>query len=96
MTRPVTNRLRAGADGLEKFCTRCVEWWPADTEFFFSDPEGQAALSYCCKACYREWKASTKTKSRRALPSKAVQAPPALASIDWLRQTPAQPAGAQP
>ncbi len=93
--RPATNRLRFSAEGLEKFCIRCVEWWPADTEFFFSDPEGQAGLFYCCKACYREWQASTKTKSRRALPGQVAQPAPALASIAWLRQTQLQPAGVQ-
>lgn len=95
MTRPVTSRLRAGIDGQEKFCTRCVEWWPADTDFFFSDPEGQAGLFYCCKACYREWQTTTKTKSRRPLVSSTPQPVPALASIDWLRQTQLQPSGGQ-
>lgn len=48
------DRLREAAEGLEKFCAKCEEWWPADREFFFGDPEGVARLFYCCKACYRE------------------------------------------
>ncbi|WP_137860765.1 hypothetical protein [Variovorax sp. 3P27G3] len=47
-------RLRETIDGLEKLCAKCEEWWPADREFFFSDPEGVHRLFYCCKACYRE------------------------------------------
>jgi hypothetical protein len=47
-------RLRATPEGLEKLCAKCDEWWPADREFFFDDPEGVHRLFYCCKACYRE------------------------------------------
>lgn len=47
-------RLQQTLDGLEKYCARCNEWWPADKEFFFKDPAGLAGLFYCCKACYRE------------------------------------------
>lgn len=47
-------RLRETVEGLEKYCAKCDEWWPADAEFFFSDPTGIAGLFYCCKACYRE------------------------------------------
>lgn len=93
MKRPAMNRLRAGSEGLEKHCKRCEEWWPADTEFFFSDPGGQGGLFYCCKACYREWQSTTTTKSRRVVATPAPK--PALASIDWLRQTQLEPAGAQ-
>jgi hypothetical protein len=54
------DRLRETELGLEKLCRRCDEWWPADLEFFFSDPSGKAGLFYCCKACYREWFAARK------------------------------------
>lgn len=47
-------RLRDSVDGPEKYCSKCAEWWPADREFFFSDPAGVSGLFYCCKACYRE------------------------------------------
>lgn len=55
-------KLRTTDDGSEKFCTRCMEWWPADLEFFYSDPGGAAGLNHCCKACYREWKAANDVK----------------------------------
>jgi hypothetical protein len=65
------SKLRQTDLGPEKLCTRCDEWWPADPEFFYSDPEGVAGLFYCCKACYQEWKqanAIKKANARRAAP----------------------------
>ena len=64
MSRKTTStaQLRDGETGQEKHCVRCDEWWPADLEFFYSDPKGQAGLFYCCKACYREWFAANKAK----------------------------------
>lgn len=56
------DKLRDGETGNEKLCTRCNELWPADLEFFYSDPGGLAGLFYCCKACYREWLAENKAK----------------------------------
>lgn len=37
-----------------KLCKKCDEEWPADLEFFFSDPNTRSGLFYCCKACYYE------------------------------------------
>lgn len=53
-------KLRTSAEGPEKLCTRCMEWWPADGEFFHSDPTGAAGLFFCCKACYWERKLAKK------------------------------------
>ena len=49
------DKTRVTELGTEKHCSRCDEWWPADLEFFFSDPKRRDGLFYCCKACYREW-----------------------------------------
>jgi len=46
--------LRTTDIGLEKLCSKCDQWWPADTDFFHADPAGTARLFYCCKACYQE------------------------------------------
>ena len=59
-------KLRNTEEGPEKLCTRCGEWWPADGEFFYSDPDGVAGLFYCCKACYQEWKAANAAKKKAA------------------------------
>ncbi|MBH04008.1 MAG: hypothetical protein CMP08_07775 [Xanthomonadales bacterium] len=40
--------------GLEKLCTGCGDYWPADTEFFYAKRDDLAGLSSLCKACYRE------------------------------------------
>lgn len=52
-------RLRETELGTEKWCGRCQDWWPADTEFFWKTSKG---LWYCCKACYY---ASDKRAGRR-------------------------------
>lgn len=47
-------RYRRDDDGvLEKKCSGCRDYWPADTEFFFSSG-GCDGLSTYCKACYIE------------------------------------------
>lgn len=44
---------RLDEDGeLEKYCPGCNEWWPADSEFFYSSGHGK--LAKLCKACYLE------------------------------------------
>lgn len=53
----VNGRYRLDEDGeLEKRCTTCREYWPADTEFFYSTGGGDRLQCYC-KACYydRRW-----------------------------------------
>lgn len=44
--------------GLERLCSTCGEFWPADTEFFWATPGG-AGLHCWCKACYIAWKKPT-------------------------------------
>jgi len=48
-------KLRTTAEGHEKFCVRCNDWWPADLEFFYSDPSAAGGLFSCCKACYSDY-----------------------------------------
>ncbi|OIR11001.1 hypothetical protein GALL_71720 [mine drainage metagenome] len=53
-------RLKSGKfrlnedEQLEKYCARCHEYWPADTEFYFSNSGTNDGLSTWCKACYLE------------------------------------------
>lgn len=44
--------------GLERYCGKCEEYWPADTEFFFHAPQTASGLHCYCKACYATWKAT--------------------------------------
>ena len=39
--------------GLERRCTRCGEYWPADTEFFYFQPSASGGLNCYCHDCYR-------------------------------------------
>lgn len=41
---------------LEKRCSRCHDYWPADAEFFYQSKGQSDGLHIYCKACYREWK----------------------------------------
>lgn len=40
--------------GEEKRCLACCEFWPADLEFFASQPSARDGLSTRCLACIRE------------------------------------------
>jgi len=44
--------------GLERRCSICQEFWPADTEFFWSTPGAPSGLHCWCKACYTERRAA--------------------------------------
>ena len=62
------HRLREGELGTEKYCNKCSEWWPADTEFFYADGGDPTGLYHCCKACYEEYSSASR---RRRRPAKA-------------------------
>ncbi len=50
-------RMQISSIGLERRCSACKEYWPADTEFFYAAIGRSEGLSWWCKACYRDWKA---------------------------------------
>lgn len=39
--------------GLERRCSLCGEYWPADTEFFYYQPSSSAGLCTYCHDGYR-------------------------------------------
>lgn len=41
--------------GRELQCSKCNEYWPADTQFYHSKPCVKSGLQDWCKACYNEW-----------------------------------------
>jgi hypothetical protein len=46
---------RYDADGdLEKRCSTCGDYWPADNEFFYADRGDPDGTGGTCKACYLE------------------------------------------
>lgn len=53
--RLVNGVYRQEECGLFKRCSRCKEYWPADSEFFYSVKSGDG-LNQWCKACYQEWR----------------------------------------
>lgn len=63
----------------EKHCNGCDESWPADLEFFYSDPNSKDGLYYRCKACYREWLAQS--PKRQTAPSKLPRISDGLAPL---------------
>lgn len=60
--RPIST-IRSGADGQEKRCSRCQEWWPADREFFHGCCTKPLGLADWCRACYGEWRADKRKAS---------------------------------
>lgn len=50
-------RFRMTRHGLEKRCSVCHDFWPADTEFFY---EQRQTLSSQCRACHAEKLASSR------------------------------------
>lgn len=49
-----SKRFRVGELGIEARCAKCLSWWPADAEFFYTQSDG-SPHSWCI-ACYREWR----------------------------------------
>lgn len=41
---------------LHKRCSRCRDYFPADTEFFYAATGEKDGLCNWCKACYQEWR----------------------------------------
>ncbi|WP_281687593.1 hypothetical protein [Pseudomonas citronellolis] len=57
-------RFQTTVDGLEQLCSKCDEYWPADTDFFFKAPNGK--LQAYCKACYYEMPSMQKRLAARS------------------------------
>jgi hypothetical protein len=47
---------RMELDGMYKRCSRCKDYWPADSEFFYKTKSSKDGLIDWCKACYQEWR----------------------------------------
>lgn len=55
--RLMSGKFHIGEDGtIEKRCPRCKDYWPADSEFFYSTGDKGDGLTSWCKACYIEWR----------------------------------------
>lgn len=52
--RLLSGLFRMEDDGLYKRCSRCKDYWPADSEFFYSNHGTPDGLNPWCKACYLE------------------------------------------
>lgn len=59
-------RYRQSEGVLEKRCCTCNEYWPADSEFFYTHKEGLDGLRNYCKACQGAAKDKTIENKRRA------------------------------
>lgn len=65
------HRLRTGkyqltSLGLELKCSRCPDYWPADTEFFYPLKTDAGGLHIWCKACFVEWRDTHQRKKEMA------------------------------
>ena len=65
-------RVRETIDGVEKYCSKCADWWPADTEFWWAQKAGLLGLFGCCKACYYDMdRRPGRTSAQRAVELRA-------------------------
>ncbi len=67
----MSDKERLDEDGrLERHCSRCDEWWPADKEFFYTsgpyNGKGPPQLHSWCKACYQEVRVKRRLAKRLA------------------------------
>lgn len=46
-----------------KFCVRCDECWPADSEFFFANSGSRDGFDKYCKACHSEMPSRTRRRA---------------------------------
>ena len=61
-----TQRARLDADGeLERRCSWCDEFWPADTEFFQAGNTSFGLHCYC-KACFTERRKAAKERRKES------------------------------
>ncbi len=54
--------------GLEKLCSKCREYYPADTEFFAHMNRGPLFLHSWCRACQAEDRADRYKRTRNTSP----------------------------
>lgn len=52
---------------LEKKCSKCHDYWPADREFFYASKNKKDGLRNECKACYSEYKSVSRRNKRGGL-----------------------------
>ncbi len=56
------SKERVSEDGsLERYCSKCQDWWPADREFFYTTGSKKKLHSWC-KACYNDWRNARRRK----------------------------------
>lgn len=70
----ITNgpRYRLTELGPEARCSKCREWWPADSEFFYQQADG-CPHSWCI-ACYTAWRNGRRLAAQ---PSRVTSSPAA-------------------
>ncbi len=64
-SRIAQGTMRINEGSLEKLCSRCREWNPADTEFYFIKREYADGMRPQCRFC--EMEDSKRTRERRAM-----------------------------
>lgn len=78
-------------DGLEKRCSSCHDWWPADTDFFTRHEIRPGGLANQCKACAAAAQAASRGSVTRPSTTPPVEL---LASVAWLGTRPTRSVGA--
>jgi len=62
--RPLPPNLMETDLGIERRCSRCREWWPADGEFW---SEKRPGVFYSwCRACFAEYNVERRARLRES------------------------------
>lgn len=48
----------------EKRCSRCLDWWPNDLEFYHRDARQKDGLTTWCRACWSEHQGERRAVAR--------------------------------
>lgn len=67
-------RLQTTPYGVWQQCSCCLEWLPADEEFFFRSPKSPTRLVARCKVCSAAARPHAKARARAAAPARCTDA----------------------
>lgn len=63
----MTRKIKHTELGVEIQCSRCKDFYPADREFFYTDPRRKHGCHSWCKGCYDANRRERRAKQKQAV-----------------------------